>query len=77
MTGYIGTRTLSPAERRVAGLVAQGLTNPQIAAQLYVSRRTVQTHVQHALTKLGYHSRVQLAVYVTRVAAHAESVLSA
>jgi DNA-binding NarL/FixJ family response regulator len=45
----------------VAGLVAQGMSNPQIAAQLFLSRRTVQTHVSHILAKLNLSSRIDIA----------------
>ena len=52
---------LSPAERGVVVLLAEGLTNREIAARLYVSHRTVDTHVSHALAKFGVSSRVHLA----------------
>jgi non-specific serine/threonine protein kinase len=52
---------LTPREREVAGLVAQGLTNRSIAARLVVSKRTVDAHVEHILAKLGFNSRVQVA----------------
>lgn len=45
-------------------LVAEGLTNREIAERLYVSHRTIDSHVSHALTKLAMTSRVQLAGYV-------------
>jgi DNA-binding NarL/FixJ family response regulator len=45
----------------VAGLVAQGLTNRQIADRLYLSERTAQNHVQHVLVKLGFSNRSQIA----------------
>lgn len=61
-----GWDRLSPAEREVAALAAQGLTNPQIAAQLVVSPRTVQSHTSHIYAKLGISSRVQLAALVTQ-----------
>ncbi len=61
-----GWRSLTPAERAVAGLVAEGLSNPQIGARLYVSRRTVQTHVAHVFAKLDLNSRAHLAAEVTR-----------
>lgn len=64
-----GWDSLSDTERVVVDLVAEGCTNPQIAARLYISRRTVETHVSHALGKLGLKSRVELAREVTRRAA--------
>lgn len=57
---------LSPREEEVAALVTQGLTNPQIAERLVISRRTAQNHVQHILTKLNLTNRSQIAVWVTR-----------
>jgi DNA-binding CsgD family transcriptional regulator len=61
-----GWASLTPAEQAVAGLVADGLTNPQIGARLYISGRTVQTHLVHIFAKLDIASRAQLAVEVTR-----------
>jgi DNA-binding NarL/FixJ family response regulator len=57
---------LSPREEQVAALVAEGLTNPQIAERLVISARTAQNHVQHILTKLGFTSRSQIASWKTR-----------
>jgi DNA-binding CsgD family transcriptional regulator len=54
--------SLTKAEIKVADMVAEGLSNPEIARRLFISRRTVQTHVSHALEKLGLSSRVELAV---------------
>ena len=45
-------------------LIAQGLSNPAIAAQMILSERTVSTHVSNILTKLGYTSRTQIAAWV-------------
>jgi DNA-binding CsgD family transcriptional regulator len=55
---------LSEREMEVAQLVAEGLSNPAIAARLYLSRPTVASHVTHILTKLGFSSRVQVAAWV-------------
>ena len=62
----IGWDSLTPTEHRVVDLVVEGLTNPQIGERLYVSRRTVQTHLAHVFTKLGVSSRTQLAAEATR-----------
>lgn len=56
-----GWATLTPTEQRVARLLASGLTNPEIAAELVVSPRTIQTHASSIYAKLGVTSRVQLA----------------
>jgi DNA-binding NarL/FixJ family response regulator len=52
-----GGAGLTRTEETVAGLVALGMSNPEIAARLSVSRNTVQTHVSHILAKLGVRSR--------------------
>jgi predicted ATPase/DNA-binding CsgD family transcriptional regulator len=57
---------LSRREMEVATLVAEGLTDREIAARLVISQRTAESHVQHALTKLGFRSRAQIATWVTR-----------
>ncbi|WP_172652710.1 protein kinase domain-containing protein [Rhodococcus opacus] len=57
--------SLTRRERQVAELVAQGLTNKAIAAQLVIAQRTAQGHVEHILTKLGFTSRAQIAAWVT------------
>ncbi|MEU9994513.1 AAA family ATPase [Streptomyces sp. NPDC050848] len=56
-----GWESLTPTERRVAELVAEGLSNPDIAERLLSSRRTVQTHVSRILGKLGMRSRLEVA----------------
>jgi predicted ATPase/DNA-binding CsgD family transcriptional regulator len=56
-------RTLTRRETEVAVLAARGLTNRDIAAQLFLSVRTVEVHVDHILTKLGFHTRTQLAAW--------------
>jgi DNA-binding CsgD family transcriptional regulator len=55
---------LTPAERRVAGLVATGLTNRKVAERLYLSRHTVDSHLRHIFGKLGINSRVRLTAIV-------------
>jgi DNA-binding CsgD family transcriptional regulator len=55
-----GWASLTPTERDVVRLVSEGLANNDIAARLFVSPRTVQTHLTHVYTKLGLTSRVQL-----------------
>ncbi len=59
------TRALTPREREVALLVAQGLTNREIASELSISERTVATHVGRCLRKLGLGSRSRLAAWIT------------
>jgi DNA-binding CsgD family transcriptional regulator len=56
-----GWDSLTPAETKIAALVEGGLTNPEIAAKLFLSRRTVATHVSHILKKLDVHSRIDIA----------------
>jgi DNA-binding CsgD family transcriptional regulator len=55
-----GWASLTPTERDVVRLVSEGLANSDIATRLFVSPRTVQTHLTHVYTKLGLTSRVQL-----------------
>jgi DNA-binding NarL/FixJ family response regulator len=63
--GQAPAEPLTSREREVAELVAQGLTNREIAARLYLSARTAQNHVQHILTKLELSNRSQIAVWIT------------
>jgi non-specific serine/threonine protein kinase len=55
---------LTKRERQVADLIAQGLTNKQIAAKLVISLRTAEGHVEHILNKLGFSSRAQIAAWI-------------
>ena len=57
---------LTPREHEVAELVAQGLTNREIAERLVLSERTAQNHVQHILIKLSLSNRSQIAAMVHR-----------
>jgi predicted ATPase/class 3 adenylate cyclase/DNA-binding CsgD family transcriptional regulator len=61
-----GWASLTPTELDVARLVRDGLANKEIAARLFISPRTVQTHLTHIYTKLGIGSRVQLAQEMSR-----------
>ena len=61
--GRAGPGQLTRRERDVAALVARGQSNSQIAASLVISVRTVETHVQHIMDKLGYSSRAQIAAW--------------
>jgi len=64
---------LTPREGEIAGLVAQGLSNKEIASKLVISQRTAETHVEHILTKLGFTSRAQIASWVAEEEARSGS----
>jgi DNA-binding NarL/FixJ family response regulator len=57
---------LSPRESEVASLIALAMSNRQIAEQLVLSERTVETHVRSILAKLGYSSRTEIATWSLR-----------
>jgi DNA-binding NarL/FixJ family response regulator len=59
-----GWEALTRSEGQVAELAAMGLTNPQIGERLFVSKRTVATHLSHIFQKLGVRSRVELAAAI-------------
>jgi DNA-binding CsgD family transcriptional regulator len=61
-----GWASLTPTELQVVALVGDGLTNPQIASRLLMGRATVKTHLEHIFTKLGVHTRAELAAQVAR-----------
>jgi DNA-binding CsgD family transcriptional regulator len=61
-----GWDSLTPAEAKIAELVVRGMSNRQIAAQLFLSPRTVASHVSHILAKLGLHSRIDIAREASR-----------
>ena len=67
-----GWDSLTRTETKVAALVAEGLSNRQIAEQLVLSTRTVESHVSHILGKLGVRSRVD----ITREAAGRDRIPS-
>jgi DNA-binding NarL/FixJ family response regulator len=56
-----GLESLTPSERRVAELAAQGPTNREIAQALFVTPKTVEVHLSHVYRKFGISSRSQLA----------------
>ncbi|MEV0410510.1 LuxR C-terminal-related transcriptional regulator [Streptomyces sp. NPDC050448] len=56
---------LTPRQWAVARLVAEGLSNREVAGRLVVAQRTVETHVEHILARLSFTSRVQIAAWVT------------
>ena len=58
-----GMDDLTDREREVLGLVAAGLSNEEIAGQIYISPSTVKTHVARAMMKLGARDRAQLVVF--------------
>ncbi len=50
---------LTPRERQVLGLVAEGLTNRQVGARLYISEKTASVHLSNLMAKLGASSRTE------------------
>ena len=78
------TSGLSPREREILGLLAEGRTQGQIATELVISPKTVGTHIQHILGKLGVNTRAQAVALAFRrglvkpdVQAHALALLTA
>jgi DNA-binding CsgD family transcriptional regulator len=61
-----GWGSLTPTEQRVAELVAQGLTNPQIGERMFISKATVKAHLSHIFKKLDLHHRAELSAYTAR-----------
>jgi DNA-binding CsgD family transcriptional regulator len=61
-----GWASLTPMETSVVELVAQGMTNPQIAAKLFISPRTVQSHLRNVFPKVGVATRAELAAEAAR-----------
>lgn len=62
------TAALSPQESAILGHLADGLTNRQIAEQMFLAEKTVKNYVSNLLAKLGMHHRTQAAVYAARLA---------
>jgi DNA-binding CsgD family transcriptional regulator len=61
-----GWGSLSPTESKVAGVIAEGMSNPQIADRMFLSKRTTETHVSHIFGRLGLRSRVEIAREASR-----------
>jgi DNA-binding NarL/FixJ family response regulator len=59
--------SLSPQEQRILGLIAEGLTNRQIGAELFLAEKTVKNYVSSLLHKLGFTRRTEAAVYATEL----------
>jgi DNA-binding NarL/FixJ family response regulator len=64
--GELATRELTKREREILGLLAQGLDQKEIAQVLVISEKTVATHIQRILGKLGVHSRAQAVAFAHR-----------
>jgi predicted ATPase/DNA-binding CsgD family transcriptional regulator len=67
-----GVSVLAKRETDVAGLIADGLSNKQIGARLFISERTVDSHVRSILNKLGFRSRAQIARWIASAEQHQE-----
>jgi DNA-binding NarL/FixJ family response regulator len=65
-TGPKNVGRLTKREQEVLSLLGEGLSNPEIADRLFLSRRTVEHHVAHILSKLGLRSRAEAAVFDAR-----------
>ena len=60
-------KSLSPQERRILDLVAEGLTNRQIGEELFLAEKTVKNYMSSILSKLGLERRTQAAIYVSKL----------
>jgi non-specific serine/threonine protein kinase len=62
----IPANPLTKRQREIAELVTQGLGNREIAERLVLAKRTVDSHIEHIFSKLGFTSRAQIAAWVSR-----------
>jgi DNA-binding NarL/FixJ family response regulator len=60
-----GAASLTASERRIATMARDGMTNREIAQALFVTTKTVETHLAHVFTKLDIRSRTELAMHLT------------
>jgi two-component system response regulator DevR len=67
LSGLDGLSALTEQERRILALIAEGLTNRQIAGRMYLAEKTVKNYVSSLLAKLGLESRTQAAVLATKL----------
>jgi len=63
----VGVTALTDRERTIAQLIAKGASNPEIARQLFLSRKTVERHVSNVLKKVGVRNRAELAAKVSEL----------
>ena len=64
LSGHVDTGPLAKREVEVVKLIADGLTNRQIGVRLFISERTVATHVRNIMNKLGFDTRAQIASWM-------------
>lgn len=75
-TTVIGAPALTKREREVADLIAEGLSNKDIAGTLFIARRTVEGHVENIMNKFGYNARSQIAAWVAGEYQHKDEALN-
>ena len=68
-----GWGSLTPTEHRVVALVAEGRTNPEIAATMFITTGTAKTHLDHIFVKLGVHTRAEIAAAYARASQASQS----
>ena len=71
--GVIGAVRMTRREREILGLIADGLSNKEIAQRVHLATHTVKSHVHNILEKLALHSRLQLAAYAHKAGREAQS----